>query len=144
MKRSGAGLRCLHAARSGNPRTISIMTAEKSRVEKKSSLSGKRPMPTAAQVKKAQQIGRELVDATVARQKGHAMKAWEKASLEERRKIVDSEIQDLSRPSKPKSLERLEFEALRTDGDYVTVTPLVPTIDDSNRPKPGAFVELRR
>jgi hypothetical protein len=144
MKRSKVDLRCLHAVGSGNPRRVLIMTAAKSTVAKSSSPFGKRPTPTADQVKKIQQIGRELVDATVARQKEHAMKAWEKASLEERRKIMDSEIQDLSRPSKPKSLERLEFEALRTDGDYVTVTPSVPTIDDSNRPKPGAFVELRR
>jgi hypothetical protein len=101
-------------------------------------------MPTAAQVKKIQEMGREMVDAVVVKQKGHTLKAWEKASLEEKRKIMDKERQDLSRPNKPKSLERLEFEGLQTDTDYVTVTPSVPTIDDSNRPKAGAFVELRR
>jgi len=144
MKWSLTSLRRLDAAKCGHPSGVFTQTTSKSTVAKSSLPSGKRPVPTPDQVKKLEQVGRELVDAAVLRRKEHAVKAWEKASLDEKRKMMDKEVQDLLRPNKPKSLERLKFEGLEAGSGYVTLTASVPTLDDLNRPKPGAFVELRR
>lgn len=145
MQCSRVSLRGLHAPKRDNMRGVFKQTARKSTVAKtSSSASGIRPTLTAEQAKEAEQIARQLVDATVARQKNHTRKAWEKASLDEKRKIMDKDIRQLSYPNKLKSQERLDFEAIQPDADYTAVTPTVTTIDDSNRPKPGAFVELRR
>ena len=143
MQCSRTSLKSFHSVKREAVRSVFKQAACKSTVAKSSS-SGIRPSPTAEQIKELEKIGRQLVDATVTRQKKHTMKAWEKASLDERRNIIDKEVQELSHPNKPKSQERLDFEALQVDTDYTAVTPFVPTIDDSNRPKPGAFVELRR
>jgi hypothetical protein len=59
----------------------------------------------------------------------------------------DQLLQDLSRPSKPKTQEQLDFEAPTSSGantDYIDVAASLPDVGLATRPKPGAFVELRR
>ncbi|KIM34179.1 hypothetical protein M408DRAFT_19125 [Serendipita vermifera MAFF 305830] len=143
MQYSKNGLRNFNTTKTKAICCISKRAAYKSTVAKTSS-SGLRPAPTVEQVKELEHIGRQLVDATVARRKKHTLKTWEKATLDEKRNILDKEMQELARPNKPKSQERLDFESLEGTSDYTSITPVIPTIDDSNRPRPGAFVELRR
>jgi len=114
---------------------------------KKPRPTGKRPVPDAEQVKKLKAVGEKLVETIASRRQEHAAKAWEKASLQQRRKMDDQLLREVSRPGKSKTQEQIDFEASTVNGantDYVDVAASLPDVGLATRPKPGAFVELRR
>jgi hypothetical protein len=136
------------AIRRNNGRAKLFQAAFNSTSAKKPPPTGKRPVPNAEQVKRLKEVGEKLVETIASRRQEHVAKAWEKASLEQRRKMDDQLLRELSRPSKPKTQEQLDFEAPIANGaniDYIDVAAAsLPDVGLATRPKPGTFVELRR
>jgi hypothetical protein len=133
--------------RRNNVRAKPFQAAFNSTSAKKPPPTGKRPVPNAEQIKKLKKVGEKLVETIASRRQEHVAKAWEKASLEQRRKMDDQLLREISRPSKPKTQEQLDFEAPTANGaniDYIDVAASLPDVGLATRPKPGAFVELRR
>lgn len=128
-------------------RTRVPQVAFNSTSSKKSPPTGKRPVPNAEQIKRLKEVGEKLVETMASRRQEHEAKAWEKASLQQRRKMDDQLLKELSRPKRAKSQEQLDFEASAVNAantDYVDVAASLPDVGLATRPRPGAFVELRR
>jgi hypothetical protein len=147
MRHAANNLTRTAAIRRNDGRAKLFQAAFNSTSTKKPPPTGKRPVPDAEQVKRLKKVGEKLVETIASRRQEHVAKAWEKASLQQRRKMDDQLLQDLSRPSKPKTQEQLDFEAPTSSGantDYIDVAASLPDVGLATRPKPGAFVELRR
>ncbi|KAG8834217.1 hypothetical protein FRC17_009363 [Serendipita sp. 399] len=70
--------------------------------------------------------------------------AWERGVLTHRKAKEDAVLGHLRQPSIPKSQERLQFEAgIVEQSGFEDLSPS-PIVEGLTRPKPGAFVELRR
>ncbi|PVF99735.1 RNB-domain-containing protein [Serendipita vermifera] len=143
MRPSGICSACLRLAKlEQTPQVKFLGLALSSTSAHRQTLNGKRPVPDEKQVQELQNIGKELVQATVTRSRGQKKKDRKSNSLEERRRSEDLKIKGMSLSNKAKSPGRLEFESSPVDSDVVDITS--PFINALSRLQPGDFVELRR